>query len=304
MITLAILGPGGVGAFLGAALARAGEDVLLIAREETAQAIDRDGIEVESARLGPFEAHPAAAPTLDHPADALVVATKAKDLHVALDRIEAEPHLVVPLLNGLDHLQTLRERFGPRAVAGSIRIEAYRTDPNHVRQTSHFLRVDLATANHRMRAALEAFATTLNEAQVPARVLESEAQAMWGKLVRLNALALMTSAYDLPLGPIRSTPELRDELEACVVEAAAVAGADGAEVKPRYVMDELDDAHETLGSSMQRDIAAGVEPELDAIAGSVLRAAARHGLACPTIERLAARVAERAPTGLPAAPPR
>src|SRR5919202_6296111 len=133
--------------------------------------------------------------------------------------------------------------------------------------------------------------------------MASEADAMWGKLVRLNALALMTSAYDLPLGPIRSTPELRDELEACVVEAAAVAGADGAEVKPRYVMDELDDAHETLGSSMQRDIAAGVEPELDAIAGSVLRAAARHGLACPTIERLAARGAARAGAPLPAVAP-
>jgi ketopantoate reductase len=65
-------------------------------------------------------------------------------------------------------------------------------------------------------------------------------------------------------------------------------------------MGELDDAHDTLGSSMQRDIAAGVEPELDAIAGSVLRAAARHGLACPTVERLAARVAERAvPAGAP-----
>lgn len=294
MNTLAILGPGGVGAFLGAALARAGVDVVLIGREETAEAINRDGIEVDSARLGPFEAHPAAATTLDHPADALIVATKAKDLEPALERVHEEPHLVVPLLNGLDHIETLRGRFGPRAVAASIRIEAYRTDSSHVRQTSHFLRVDLATANPRMRAAVEAFATTLNDAHVPARVLESEAQAMWGKLVRLNALALMTSAYDRPLGPIRATPELRDELEACVAEAVAVASADGAEIDPRDVMGELDDAHDTLGSSMQRDIAAGVEPELDAIAGSVLRAAARHGLACPAIERIAAQVAVRA----------
>jgi 2-dehydropantoate 2-reductase len=59
-------------------------------------------------------------------------------------------------------------------------------------------------------------------------------------------------------------------------------------------MDELDDAHPTLMSSMQRDIAAGRATELDAIAGSVLRAAERHGLDAPTIERLYARVAERA----------
>ena len=304
MTTLAILGPGGVGAFVGAALARAGQDVVLIAREATADAINRDGIEVDSARLGPFVAHPAAATALDHPADALVLATKAKDLDAALQRVHGEPHLVVPLLNGLDHLTTLRERFGPRAVAASIRIEAYRTDPSHVRQTSHFLRVDLATRNPRMRPAVDDFAATLDAAGIPARVMESEADAMWGKLVRLNALALTTSAYDRPIGPIRSTPELRAELEACVVEAAAVAQADGADVRPKAVMGELDDAHETLGSSMQRDIAAGVEPELDAIAGSVLRTAARHGLACPTVERLAARVAERAGTAVPVGAPR
>ncbi len=59
-------------------------------------------------------------------------------------------------------------------------------------------------------------------------------------------------------------------------------------------------AHATLGSSMQRDIAAGRAPELDAIPGSVLRAAARHGLSCPTIERLVAMIADRAGVPSPA----
>jgi 2-dehydropantoate 2-reductase len=283
-----------VGAFLGAALARAGVDVLLIGREETAAAINRDGIEVDSARLGPFKAHPAAAPTLDHPADALIVATKAKDLEPALERIREEPALVVPLLNGLDHLHTLRERFGPRAVAAAIRIESTRTAPTRIEQTSPFLLVELASANHRMRHSIEAFAETLNGAGIPARVRGSEPEVMWAKLVRLNALALTTTAFDAPLGPIRSTPELRTELEECVREAAAVAAADGASIDPDRTMAELDDAHAELDTSMHRDLKAGREPELDAIAGSVLRAAARHSLACPTIERLAARMADRA----------
>jgi 2-dehydropantoate 2-reductase len=66
------------------------------------------------------------------------------------------------------------------------------------------------------------------------------------------------------------------------------------------VLAELDEAHPELGSSMRRDIAAGREPELDAIAGAVLRAGARHGLECPTIARLAARTAERAGIDPPA----
>jgi 2-dehydropantoate 2-reductase len=134
---------------------------------------------------------------------------------------------------------------------------------------------------------------------VPARVLASEAQVMWSKLVRLNALACMTSAYDKLLGEIRSTPQLRRELHACVEEACAVGQAEGAaDVQPAKAIAELDLAHDTLGTSMQRDIAAGRPPELDAIAGSVLRAAARHGLRCPTIERLAEMIAARA--GIPA----
>jgi ketopantoate reductase len=63
---------------------------------------------------------------------------------------------------------------------------------------------------------------------------------------------------------------------------------------------ELDEAHPALGSSMQRDIAAGREPELDAIAGSVLRAAARHGLECPTVSRLTMVIAARAGISAPA----
>jgi 2-dehydropantoate 2-reductase len=296
---VAILGPGGVGGFLAAALERAGARVTVVAREETAAAIARDGIEVESVRLGELRARPEAAPALDTDVDVLVVAVKATGLDDALERVRAEPHLVVPMLNGLDHVETLRARFGPRAVAAAIRIESTRTgggsEPPRVEQTSPFLLVEAASADPRMRPALEAFASLLNEAGVPARVRDSEADVMWGKLMRLCALALTTTAYDAPLGPIRTTPELRADLEACVREVAAVAAADGAESDAEATLAELDDAHAELDSSMHRDVAAGREPELDAIAGSVLRAAARHDIPCPTIERLTARIRGQTP---------
>jgi 2-dehydropantoate 2-reductase len=300
MRTIAILGPGGVGGFLAAALARAGSAVTVVAREPTAEAIAAAGIEVKSARLGDFSARPAAVAELSGPVDALLVATKAVGLDEALERVRGlEPRVVLPLLNGLDHLDVLRERFGSRAVAGSIRIESTRTDTGRIEQTSEFLRIDMASADPAMRGPLEELAATLETAGVPARIMESEAQAMWGKLVRLNALACTTSAWDLPLGAIRSDPDRRAALEACVREAAAVARAEGAAVEPATTMAELDDAHAELRTSMQRDIAAGREPELDAIPGSVLRAAARHGLDCPTIERLAGLAAQRADVRAP-----
>jgi 2-dehydropantoate 2-reductase len=301
---IAVLGPGGVGGFVAGALARAGTPVTVVAREETAAAIADQGLDVHSVLLGDFVARPEVVAVLEASVDALLVATKAGGLDAALERVRGEPGLVVPLLNGLDHMALLRERFGAeRVAAGTIRIEADRPAPGQVVHTSRFLRVDLAADGGRLGPQLEALAAALEAAEVPARIMDSEAAVLWGKLVRLNALACTTSAYDLPLGPIRSTPELRADLVAAVQEAAAVARAEGASVEPGNVMGELTDAHAELSSSMRRDIAAGREPELDQIPGAVLRAAARHGLACPTIARLTLQVAQRAGIDPPAAAP-
>lgn len=301
MRSIAILGPGGVGGFLAGALARAGEDVVVVARESAADAIARDGVRVESTQLGDFTAHPAATARLVEPVETLFVATKAAALEAALERIEAEPELVVPLLNGLDHMALLRERFPARVVVGTIRIEADRTAPGQIVHTSRFMHVELAADDPAQRPRLDALAARLNAAEVPTRVGAGEAQVLWGKLVRLNTLACMTSAYDLRLGAIRDDPALHAQLDACIDEAATVARAAGAEIDPDKVRDELARVHGEFGSSMQRDVAAGREPELDAIAGAVLRAGARHGAPCPTIAALAERIAARAGVPVPAA---
>jgi 2-dehydropantoate 2-reductase len=281
---LAILGPGGVGGFLAGALEHAGTPVTVVAHEETAATIARHGISVESVRLGSFHATPAA---VAHAAlsegDTLIVTTKATSLEEALLRVDGRPGLVVPLLNGLDHLVVLRERFGGETVpAASIRIVSDRPETGRIVHTSRFLGIHVAPRS----PAVEDCASVLSDAEVPVSILESEPRVMWDKLVRLNALACATSAYDLPLGPIRDDPDRRAVLRACVEEGAAVARAEGADADPHRTMAEIDDAHAGLTTSMQRDIAAGRESELDAIAGSVLRATARHGLGCPTIERL------------------
>jgi 2-dehydropantoate 2-reductase len=104
---------------------------------------------------------------------------------------------------------------------------------------------------------------------------------------------LTTSATERPIGFIRSDPHWRTVLEAAIVETAAVAGAEGARVDPAELLAELDAAHPTLSSSMQRDLAAGRAAELDAIPGAVLRAASRHGLRCPTIGGLVEDITKR-----------
>jgi 2-dehydropantoate 2-reductase len=301
-VKIAVLGPGGVGGLVAGALDRAGESVVVVARESTAQTISEHGLRVRSVMLGDFVARPRAIARLEEPVDVLIVATKAAGLASALERIAVQPPLVLPLLNGLDHIAVLRERFPPEVViAGTIRVEADRPEPGVIVHSSPFLLVDMASGYPSAQAPIAALADALQGAGVPIRVLESEAQTMWSKLVRLNALACTTSAYDKLLGEIRSTPELYADFVATIEEACAVGQAEGAEdVDPQTALAELSLAHETLGSSMQRDIAAGRPPELDAIPGAVLRAGARHGLACPTIEQLVALIAARAGVPVPA----
>lgn len=291
----AVLGPGGVGGFLAGTLARSGEDVVVVARDQTAELIAARGLEVRSAILGDFTARPRAVTELGEPVDALFVATKAPGLAAGLERVRTAPGLVIPLLNGIDHLALLRRRFGAgRVAAGVIRIESDRVAPGVIVQSGPSCRIDLASAAPEAAAALPDVAALLARCGIPARIEGREATVMWSKLARLCPLALTTSASDRPLGFVRSDPRWRSALEGAINETVTAANAEGAGLDPADTLAELESAHERLGSSMQRDLAAGREPELDAIAGPVLRAARRHGLRSPTVQWLADRVATRA----------
>ena len=300
-LRIAVLGPGGVCGFVAAALAHAGSDVTLVARPQTAAAIG-GGLHVSSALLGSFDAHPTLVSELDFGSgdgalDALIVATKATGLAQALQRVPAQaPALVVPLLNGVEHLDTLRARFGAeRVVAAVIRIDSDRPRAGEIVHASPGARIDIAgLAPGQTQPLVEALATELREAGLEVRLGAPAADVMWSKLARLCPLALTTTASDRQIGEVRTDPRWRSAMENAVSETVEVANREGATLSAADTIAELDSAHPELGSSMQRDVRAGREPELDAIAGAVIRAGARHQLRCPTIQWLAEQVALRA----------
>lgn len=294
MPEVAILGPGGVGGFLAGALELAGIPVTLVARGPTAAVIERDGLRVDSVLLGDFTVTPAVVTELERPVDYLFVTTKANALDDALKRITVTPRVVIPLLNGFDHLVTLREHFGAESVpAATIRIESDRLQAGEIVQTSEFLLIELASELPELQSELEQIAELLRSAQIPVNVEHDEAQIMWAKLVRLNALACSTAATGLTFGALSRDPELFEQLRQCVYEACAVAQAEGATIDPESVFIELGQVHDDLTTSMSRDIESGRDSELDAIPGAILRAAARHNISCPTISRLTEQIALR-----------
>jgi len=298
MIT--VLGPGAVGGLLAALLERAGNHGTVVARPSTARLIQDRGLTVQSVTFGDFTVRPHTITQLDSDHHILIVATKSTGLDAAIARVRSTPTLVLPLLNGIEHMSFLRARFGARVVAGTITVASDRPEPGMIVHSSHLLRIHIASPPPQQRAAVRSVAASLTRAGVDTAVSGSEPQTLWSKLVRLNALACTTSASGLSLGAIREDPAWHARLKRAVVETAAVARAERAAVDPALALDDLAGFEPGLGSSMARDIAAGRESELDAIAGAVLRAARRHGIGVPTIEALVAEVTRRAGV----APPR
>ncbi len=184
---------------------------------------------------------------------------------------------MIPFLNGVDHVALLRSRY-PNVTAGAIRVESERLSPTLFRQSSPFLRVELAGA--------EGAQAELRRAGIECRTRNDELSLLWDKLAFLAPIALATAALDVPLGSVRQD----NRFVCCREEALAIACAEGAQVDGDALRKLHERAPAAMRSSMQRDIAAGREPELDAIAGPILRGGQRHSISTETTEQLAAEV--------------
>lgn len=284
---VAVVGPGGVGGLLGAVLTRAGHEVVYVARPDTAAALNAGGVDLRSAQFGDFHVPARAVSRLDGPVDACLLAVKATSLHAALDGVPPSAlgdALVLPLLNGVEHMAALRERYPDgQVVAGAIRVESTRVAPGRIEHTSPFSWIEVASATappERVRA----LADRLGGAGLDVTVRDDETALLWDKLALLAPLALLTSHAGAPVGVVRERHGA--DLRAVVEEVAAVARAAGAAVDAAAILAMFDRVPAGMKSSMQRDVEAGRPTELDAIGGAVLRAAARYGVPIPVTARL------------------
>ncbi len=276
----AVLGAGGVGGLVGGALAKAGHPVTLLVRPGRRDHYP-ERLSVESETLGSFEAPVRVADRLDEPFDVVWITVKATALEAALDAVAPEKlsdGVVVPLLNGVDHVEQLRDRYGAeRVLPGTIRVEAEQIGPGRVRHLSAFADVQVAP-RPATRARAETLCEELRGARLSCEVREDEVTMLWSKLCFLAPFALATTASGGALGVVRSDPGWWTRLEGCVKEACAVGVAEGARVAPEPILAALEGAPDGFRSSMQKDAAAGRPPELDAIAGPILRGGKEHGI--------------------------
>jgi 2-dehydropantoate 2-reductase len=287
----AILGAGGVGGLIGACVAHSGASVTLVVRREALDQYPRQ-LRLESA-FGNFTVDVAVAEEV--PAvDVLWITVKATQLESALTALKNVDGVraIVPLLNGIDHVALLRERYGSgRVIPATIAVETERVSPGHIVHRSPFARLNVLSAG---RAQLGSTVDELQKLGFECRFIDDEPTLMWGKLVFLAPFALSTTAADKTTGEILADPNWKQLGLACLREACAVAVAEGAQVDADAVIAGVMKMPGNMRSSMQKDVEQHKTPELDAIAGPILRGARKHGIEIPATKKLVAAVEQRA----------
>ena len=288
--SIAVLGIGAIGGFLAALFHKAGCEVIGIARKEAADLLNREGITIESSAFGNFTENPGIKTTLDKPQDIVFIAVKAGGLKESLDRIPLQyvkSAVIVPLMNGLEHMEVLRHQFGSCVIAASIgNIEVRRVSSTRILHTTKSGTVWLGSNEASNREKVLKVRDLIQGIGLQAELCETEAHVLWGKLVRLCALASTTAASGKPIGFVRSDILWRKNLLNALKEAASVAEKQGVKTDIQSHMDKMDSMPYELSTSMARDVASGNRGETDAILGAVIRQANKYGLKCPAIQSM------------------
>jgi 2-dehydropantoate 2-reductase len=285
----AILGAGAIGGLVGTALASLGEDITVLVRPERLPSFPVNLLLERPS--GSITASAKAVATLAEPIDVLWIATKTYQLQTALEAVQSLPGCVVPLLNGVDHIGVLAARFGrERVVPATISVEAERIAPGRFIQRSPFVRLNLAGGGEPLLGAVIA---RLGDLGFTCRFIQNEQTLLWSKVCFLAPLALVTSASGMNVGEILADAAWKQKLSSALAEARAVANASGAQVDALQIQAVFDGAPPGMRSSMQKDLAAGRQLELDAIGGPIVRGGERCGIDVSTTVNLMAAIGSK-----------
>ena len=282
----AILGAGAIGGLIGTVLSSFGEDVTIIVRRESLPGyLPTLSLERPS---GAVTAPAKTVDTLKEPVDVLWIATKTYQLETALEAVQVSPQCIVPLLNGIDHVAVLRSRFGAASVVpGTIAVEAEKEAAGRFIQRSPVVRLNLAASGE---ALLGNIVSQLNQDGFACKFIANEQTLLWGKLCFLGPFALVSSSSGMNIGEILADREWKQKLMSAIAEACAVANASGAQLDAAQIQTMFNGAPPAMRSSMQKDLVAGRQIELDDIGGPIVRDGKKFGIDVSTTESLIAAI--------------
>ena len=287
-----IVGAGAVGGYFGGRLAEAGRDVTFLVRPSRAKQLGRDGLRIISPH-GDAVLTPklVSAEEIGTPYELVFLSVKAYALEGAMNDFAAAvgpETMILPVLNGMRHVDLLTKRFGEHAVIGGVcQVATEIDDQGRIVQLADFQQLVYGERNGETRPRLKALDATLQGAGFDARLSPEIMQAMWEKWVQLASLGAITCLMRGTIGEIVAAPGGAELSIDVLYESAAVATDCGYKPSEKVLSRHaaaMTAPGSSLTSSMYRDLRKGAPVEADHILGDFIERGSAHGVATPLLK--------------------
>jgi 2-dehydropantoate 2-reductase len=287
---IAVVGAGGIGGVYGAALAKAGADVTFIARGAHLAAMKATGLRVES-QLGDKHLVPTQAtddPRTVGPVDTVLFCVKLWDVESAGHQIKplvGPATAVIPLQNGIDAPERLVPILGSAAVMGGVaNVSATIAAPGAIRQTGTVQRMVFGELAGGRSTRADAFAALCKTAGIDGVASDNILVDLWMKFILLASNASVMALARLPVGKLRTDPDIATLFTAAYEEVVRVGRAQGVPL-PADAVDRVQNFNRTappeLMASMAVDLLRGNRIELPWLSGKVVELGRRLGVPTP-----------------------
>jgi 2-dehydropantoate 2-reductase len=287
-----VVGAGAVGGYFGARLAEAKRSVTFLVRAKRAAEIQAEGLQIVSPH-GDLTLHPKTviANQIAGTYDLILLGVKSYALSAAMNDFAAAvgpQTMILPVLNGMSHMDLLAARFGKHAVLGGVCIVATEVDHNgHIRQLADVQSLTYGEQDGGSTPRLQKLDETLRGAGFDAAISGRIVADMWQKWVQLASLGAITCLMRGNIGEIASIPGGAALALTALRESSDIAAASGYPSSVPFLEQQtaaLTAQASQLTSSMYRDLKKGAPVEVDSILGDLLKYGEKHGLPTPILQ--------------------
>lgn len=298
-----VIGAGGTGGCIGAYMAEAGKDVTLIARGAHLKAMQENGLYMETTHKGNYLIQPIKATDMEHydeKPDVIFVCVKGYSLEETvpfIERVAKADTVVIPVLNIYGTGGKLQEKLPNLLVTdGCIYIVGLIKEPGTLIQSGNLFRVVFGVREkEEYRPILETVKKDLEESGIEAVLSDNIRKDAMRKFSYISPAAACGQYYGVGSDAIQKPGEIRDTFIALIEEVMEVAKAMGITYEENMVETNLkimDSLAPGVKTSMQRDVEAGKQSEIDGLVFEVARLGEQYGVQVPTYQKITDKLKE------------
>lgn len=289
-----IVGAGAIGGYFGGRLLEKGEDVTFLVREKRKTQLEETGLKLNSvngdSRLIPKLI---TAKNAGGPFDVIIISTKAYQLSEAVENARpfvGQETMILPLLNGISHINILIEAFGDEAVIGGLCfIESTLDESGTIIQTSPINQLVYGERTGEKTERIMKLQKVFEGTKADFVFSEKINQDMWHKYLFITAMSGITTMMESPIGPIRELETGQRTIASLIKELTAIMFEIGAPVKKTIAQEQIDRINlmaPGMKSSMQRDVEKRLPIEADHLQGYLLQKASEYNVTVPILETI------------------